>query len=1340
MNPLSFLHYFRVFFGFCGSSITLPVVIALLSTSLSAQVVLEERTYNAETHSLDVRLFIPVDSADSKYKGDQNYNLQFGLVLPDGYRIVPFGAWTSISSANCGSTFDAETGITTWEIYWQFFLGYGVPSLVDLQLHLEMTDLFGKVIWEGNLGDTFQRADDGMANNTRPGISVLPGTVPAFSGGESMFDLSVQFNNVEVNPNEIFGPLIDLSRRGINGLGIKPTNVLAELVSQEEGIEVWKRPFHLFRRGNSATAPFWVIVWLPEVGQIYCPLDLDVTGDSVVDDAPPELVVSDWCTKGEDPTYLDLYPLWGRSADTSVFVNATISDNTMIDPTRMVFFIDNPICIDGSFIPVGSVDHFKGDCVEGVFRSEIFVRNDINWNLWTEGTNLGLKVMVCDIFGQEAVFDIGDICLYGNSDLEVDVEKPEGIWNVLINGGEPIVVTPGEGSFQQVPVSLWAADAGKGIDSVSLSYRNEERGVNFFVFVEAEDLAEGTTMNGFFDGTTSISRCAAAGMYGLTSVRITDKAGNTCSFFNERALEKWLVTTDGSIPTEIQVINEDDDLTPSEMVGPLIFNPTTADITAGPASLDVSVDLKDEGCGISTVPLELVHCEDPDVEPIFIFLQREFGGDEFMGTYSGTADIPEGTPLGQYAPRLQIRDRAGNHVIFGAPFPEEFGIEVLPLFEGSTEKVAVISEIIKEDDLTPPELVAAQWDCTHDFGEAPGFVSLTFAARDLESGIDLGSGGLFSFGNGLNWVELLDPKGIHDVDVQLGLFDLAPGSDENEATFNVQFFLPKGVKPGDYCLRVHLTNQCGVSATYSLAPGDTPFPEGFPGGCTIINSAEVDCTPPIPVSFVATPPFLQSGEDGKLNIEIRITDLGMGFQSGNLEVKSGLTEVFPGFFSRPEIASTTILPPGEDERSVGTINDFVFTWEVDLLGDDFGGDFISFCLEMTDCADNERTYNTSICNSSFREVPLPFEIVRLGTNGNEDPVITSDGGGETADVMAEEDQTLATTVTATDADIPANQLTFSITGGADAALFDIDPNTGVLSFKTAPDFATPTDDNSDGTYEVIVEVSDGLGGMDSQAISVKVTEKAANDPPMITSNGAGDTANVNAEENETAVTTVTASDPDLPGDTLTFAITGGADAALFDIDSSTGVLTFKTAPVIATPTDANTDNVYEVTVQVMDDGEPVGMDSQDISVTVIEHIVDLDDYNEYANGAGSPFPSTATEDDKKPENDFDGDGLTNEEEFAAGTDPTNPDDYFWAVVGFDSVEGFKVVFCPYLPELNDYTLMNTFEGPDNNQSTALDIDPVPYEGDPTMGCFVVPPSGASLETLFLQVNTLKVSL
>ena len=60
-------------------------------------------------------------------------------------------------------------------------------------------------------------------------------------------------------------------------------------------------------------------------------------------------------------------------------------------------------------------------------------------------------------------------------------------------------------------------------------------------------------------------------------------------------------------------------------------------------------------------------------------------------------------------------------------------------------------------------------------------------------------------------------------------------------------------------------------------------------------------------------------------------------------------------------------------------------------------------------------------------------------------------------------------------------------------------------------------------------------------------------PPIITSDGGGATAAVNVAENTTAVTTVTATDADA-GATLTYSISGGADAAKFTIDGTTGVL------------------------------------------------------------------------------------------------------------------------------------------------------------------------------------------
>jgi hypothetical protein len=88
------------------------------------------------------------------------------------------------------------------------------------------------------------------------------------------------------------------------------------------------------------------------------------------------------------------------------------------------------------------------------------------------------------------------------------------------------------------------------------------------------------------------------------------------------------------------------------------------------------------------------------------------------------------------------------------------------------------------------------------------------------------------------------------------------------------------------------------------------------------------------------------------------------------------------------------------------------------------------------------------------------------------------------------------TVAATNADQPAQTLSYSIIGGADAAKFAINSSTGALSFLAAPDFETPTDAGGDNVYDVTIQVSDGQGGTDSQAIAVTVTSLPTTTPPL----------------------------------------------------------------------------------------------------------------------------------------------------------------------------------------------------------------------------------------------------
>ncbi|MDX1569025.1 MAG: cadherin domain-containing protein [Xanthomonadales bacterium] len=112
---------------------------------------------------------------------------------------------------------------------------------------------------------------------------------------------------------------------------------------------------------------------------------------------------------------------------------------------------------------------------------------------------------------------------------------------------------------------------------------------------------------------------------------------------------------------------------------------------------------------------------------------------------------------------------------------------------------------------------------------------------------------------------------------------------------------------------------------------------------------------------------------------------------------------------------------------------------------------------------------------------------------NAQPVID---GGATSTVTFDENATgVITTVTATDADDAASALSYAITGGPDEALFSLDSVSGELTFVTPPDFEAPLDADGDNGYEVVVTVSDGSGGTDSQSIAVTVQD--VNEPPVI---------------------------------------------------------------------------------------------------------------------------------------------------------------------------------------------------------------------------------------------------
>jgi hypothetical protein len=259
------------------------------------------------------------------------------------------------------------------------------------------------------------------------------------------------------------------------------------------------------------------------------------------------------------------------------------------------------------------------------------------------------------------------------------------------------------------------------------------------------------------------------------------------------------------------------------------------------------------------------------------------------------------------------------------------------------------------------------------------------------------------------------------------------------------------------------------------------------------------------------------------------------------------------------------------------------------------GDFITFAQANAGLKFTPSSYlngsfdiqgSTTNNDSGLGEAPTTATIIV-----NRPPELTS-GNGNTGSYDHGENSSVVATITATDPDNDA--LTFSLSGGADQSRFSINPTTGELSFNANPDYETPVDQGHDNTYEITVTVADGKGGSDSQDISITVEDR--NDTPVIVNPADAPASTISVAENTIFITDVDGFDQD--GDTLNYAITGGADADWFTIDPHQGILRFTKGQNFEQAGDENGDGVYEVEYTVTD---PEGAsDTQTLRVRVID--------------------------------------------------------------------------------------------------------------------------------------------
>ena len=218
------------------------------------------------------------------------------------------------------------------------------------------------------------------------------------------------------------------------------------------------------------------------------------------------------------------------------------------------------------------------------------------------------------------------------------------------------------------------------------------------------------------------------------------------------------------------------------------------------------------------------------------------------------------------------------------------------------------------------------------------------------------------------------------------------------------------------------------------------------------------------------------------------------------------------------------------------------------------------------------TFNTvdSIFNTYFGWMVDDVLIVK----SNFPPVLDPIG-----DQSGDEQTLISFTATATDFDVPAQTLTYSLDPGEPAGA-SIHPVTGLFNW-------TPTEAQGPGVYPVTVRVTDDGSPNLSDFETINITVDEVNLAPVLDPIG-----DQSGDELTEISFTASASDVDLPPNTLTYSLDPGAPVGA-SINPANGVFSW-------TPTEIQGPGIYIITVRVTDDGIPVLDDAETIQITVNE--------------------------------------------------------------------------------------------------------------------------------------------
>lgn len=318
-------------------------------------------------------------------------------------------------------------------------------------------------------------------------------------------------------------------------------------------------------------------------------------------------------------------------------------------------------------------------------------------------------------------------------------------------------------------------------------------------------------------------------------------------------------------------------------------------------------------------------------------------------------------------------------------------------------------------------------------------------------------------------------------------------------------------------------------------------------------------TSPVTLNGIPTP--IEAADEGFSVIPVSVLN-------GSISVNAA--DVPPQITAQPQ--SATVLPGGTSTFSVTATGSGTLAYQWRFNGVGMSGQTEAVLTLANVQAAQAGGYSVVVANSFGSVTSTVATLTVLASNVP--PVIAP-----VPTQSVNEGSLFSLVVAASDADQPAQALSYAIVGDAPIGL-TLNPISGLVSW-------TPSEAQGPSTNLVTIRVTDNGSPALSDTRTLTIVVREVNSAPVVSP-----VANRTLNEGSLLLLTVAASDADLPANRLTYSLDPGAPAGAA-INAQTGEFSW-------TPTEAQGPSVQTITVRVTDNGSPLLSEVTSFTITVNE--------------------------------------------------------------------------------------------------------------------------------------------